>query len=458
MSVARSFAEITPLNNITAFSSDSGQNVISFQIPPVARILDELVLFGNLQINTSSSDNYEKDDITSNVTTSFEYGVDNLVGIDAFFDRIEVRSLRGNIKIEQQLDVPLVSKVLDSSPALSINDANVGNHNVCRVGSSFVAGSMRKLTRDNIEDDGTPFVTTLKSQLLKTKRNIPLDNIGGLRVDIYLSNTKQALFNLRNAVDNKIDEDTTFNIIKPKLFLRYRLAPNENKAIQKLGLKMISNYQATLQSANETLQFSPQVRALDKAIFVSRPNEFRNNSQQCETRIDEIPDQKTIRYSKDGQRFPYDYSFNNTPSLSDIDTGALSINNLQSGCAETVYHTTVALNGVFPAYHTMADPRNEVDANADMHTFTSPATTNESTNFNVNNLRPNAVSFNYGYAGFPGTAFMGNLLGMQVESDIKVNRVGQKGQPNAIRNQAQSTNSLLYYNTLLDLKSLSVMM
>ena len=457
MSIARSYAEITPLNNITQFSSDSGQNVISFQVPPVPRILDELNMFGTLQVDITDGTSYKNSDIDSNVVITTEYGVDNLVGIDAFIDRIEVRSLRGNTQLEQQLDVPLVSKVMDSAPALSLNDACVGNHNVCRIGSSYVAGSMRKLCRAADSDPGTPFVTTIKSQMLKRKRNVPLDRIGGLRVDVYLSNTKQALFNLRNAAGNKVDDNTTFKIRSPKLFLRYRLAPQENKAISKIGVKLVNNFHQTVQSSNETLQFSPQVRALDKAVFVSRPNEFRNNPQQCETRLDELPDQKKVKYSKDGQRFPYDYEFENTPDLSEYNTNSRSITSLQSGCAESVYHATVALNGVYPCYHTMAGPENEVQANEDLAGITAPATTNQSTNYNVNNVRPNAVSYNYGYRGFPGTAFMGNLLGVQLESDVKVTRTNT-GQPTAVRNQAQATNSLLVYNAMLDLDSLALTM
>lgn len=455
MSLGRTYFSLTPLNNIVEYSPSSGQNIISVQCPDLNRILDEFNMTGYVRVDTAPDTHYAPADVSNVVANSKEPTLDNVMPIESLIDRVEIRSLQGNTQLEQQLDAPLVSKVLDKAPWYSNNDLNVGSHACTDIGAEFAAGTMRRLTRASDGADGTPFCTTLKARLLAMKRNIPLDKIAGLRIDIYLKTFDQAFFNLDNEITNKIDANFQYSVHSVEFFGRYMMAPAVSKATNALGLKMVNPFLQMVQSSNETFQYSPMLNNLDRMILVTRPNSFKTNSQQCETRIMETPEQSSTKFSKSGQLFPYDFKFKNTPSVADLDTAVMSVLDLKAGSAESCYHACIGLNGSYPPYHSLMTQKNEAQANSDLYYLDASAAANESQNYNVNNLMPTAcVNYQYGFKQFPGSQFQRSTIGVQIESSV--NGAASSVMPTALRNQAQAATNLLVYNAAIALPSLVI--
>jgi hypothetical protein len=207
MSLSRAYFELQPINNVVEFSFDAGQDVINFIVPSVNNaMLDSLQLSGTLQVNTGAATPYEPGDIVpGDKVASQEIGVDNVIGI------------HGAI---------IVAKV-DRAATLNEEDANVGENDNMNCGSSLVRGSMNKLTRQSINDDGVPFCVPLNVGLLnKASAKIALQKIGGFQVSIFLNSTKQFLFNLDNTYTNKLGSNSTYTLKNMKLFGRYQFVPD----------------------------------------------------------------------------------------------------------------------------------------------------------------------------------------------------------------------------------------
>jgi hypothetical protein len=436
MSLSRAYFELQPINNVVEFSFDAGQDVINFIVPSVNNaMLDSLQLSGTLQVNTGPATPYETGDIVpGDDATSKEIGVDNVIGIHGAISKIELNSRRANTSLEQQLNYDIVAKV-DRAATLNEEDANVGENDNMNCGSSLVRGSMNKLTRDANADDGVPFCVPLNVGLLnKASAKIALQKIGGFQVSIFLNSTKQFLFNL----------DKTYTLKNMKLFGRYQFVPDNvyNGAVA-LPFKQTSNSLQIVQSSNDTIVNTPMVSALDNVVCVAMPNNTtRNNFEKCGTQLNEIIGQKAYKVGRNGLQYPYDFEIQNVESTSNK-LSTTGDENVQAGSAEAVLHQCIALNGVYPPYHTMAGPRNEVEANAGLY-----ANNNE----NVNNLRTIALSYQYGFRGFT-TNFQSDQIDLQIRSAVKTTNAEL---PQAPLDQTQTLNCFNKYNSVLSYANLRV--
>jgi hypothetical protein len=446
MSLSRAYFELQPINNVVEFSFDAGQDVINFIVPSVNNaMLDSLQLSGTLQVNTATSTPYQPGDIIiGDNTTSKEFGVDNVIGIHGAISKIELNSRRANTSLEQQLNYDIVAKV-DRAATLNEEDANVGENDNMNCGSSLVRGSMNKLTRQANPDDGVPFCVPLNVGLLnKASAKIALQKIGGFQVSIFLNSTKQFLFNLDNTYTNKLGSESTYTLKNMKLFGRYQFVPDNvyNGAVA-LPFKQTSNSLQIVQSSNDTIVNTPMVSALDNVVCVAMPNNTtRNNFEKCGTQLNEIIGQRAYKVGRNGLQYPYDYEIQNVESTSNKKT-TTGNESVQAGSAEAVLHQCIALNGVYPPYHTMAGPRNETEANAGLY-----ANNNE----NVNNLRTIALSYQYGFRGFT-TNFQSDQIDLQIRSAVKTTNAEL---PQAPLDQTQTLNCFNKYNSVLSYANLQV--
>ena len=445
MSLSRTYFELQPINNVTEFSYDAGQDVINFIVPSVNNaMLDSLQLCGSLQVNLDSASPYLASDITTDPTTSIDIGVDNMIGAHAFISKVEVNSRRANTSLEQQQNYDIVAKV-DKASKMNDIDASVGENDNMNFGSSIVKGSMVKLTRAVLSDDGVPFCVPINVGMLnKAVAKVALQKVGGFQVSIFLNSTKQFLFNVDNINTVLLGSDNTYNLKNMRLFGRYQFVPDNvyNQATM-LAFKQVSNSLQIVQSSNDTVVNSPMVSALDNVVCVAMPNNTtRNNFSKCGTQLNEIIGQKSYRVGRNGLQYPYDFRIENVESTSSK-LASTATDSVQAGSAEAVLHQCIALNGSYPPYHTSASPLNEVEANEDLY---------DETNMNVNNLRTVALSYQYGFRGF-STDFNSDQIDLQIESAVKTTNAQLPQEP---LTQTQTLACFNKYNSVLDYSSLQV--
>ena len=445
MSLSRAYFELQPINNVSEFSFDGGQDVINFIVPSVNNaMLDSLQLCGTLQVNINENTPYLASAITGDPTTSTDIGVDNMIGVHALISKVEVNSRRANTSLEQQQNYDIVAKV-DKASKMNDIDAGVGENDNMNFGSSIVKGSMVKLTRANLADDGVPFCVPINVGMLnKAVSKVALEKVGGFQVSIFLNSTKQFLFNVDNGNTVLLDGDNTYNLKNMKLFGRYQFVPDNvyNKATN-IAFKQVSNSLQIVQSSNDTVVNSPMVSALDNVVCVAMPNNTtRNNFAKCGTQLNEIIGQKAYKVGRNGLQYPYDFKIENVESTSSK-LATTSEDSVQAGSAEAVLHQCIALNGSYPPYHTCASPLNEVEANEGLY---------DNTNYNVNNLRTIALSYQYGFRGF-STNFQTDQIDLQIESAVKTTNAQLPQDP---LDQTQTLNCLNKYNSVLDYASLQV--
>jgi hypothetical protein len=455
MATSRQYFELQPINNVREFSYDAGQDVINFIVPSVNNaVLDGLRLCGNLQINTDSTTPYLESDITDNSTTSTEIGIDNSIGLHAFISKVEINSRRANVSLEQRQQYDLIAK-LDRASTMNAVDAGVGENDNMVVGSSFVRGSMNKLTRAALADNGVPFCVPINCGLLtKADSKLALQSVGGIQISIFLNSTKQALFNVDNANTVVLNNNTTYNLTNVKLMGRYQYLDNGTYSkLSAIGFKQVSNNLQIIQSSNDTIVLQPMVSSMDKLSCVAQPNNTtRNNFNKCGTQVNEVIGQRSYRIGRNGLQFPYDFDVNTVTSASDKLTTTAD-DNVLSGCAEQVLHQSIALNGSYPPHHSMAGAVNEASAFSDLYELNDPLTGKTAdSNENVNNLRSISVSYQYGFAGYTSN-FSQDQINVQVNSAVKTTNAELPQPP---LDQTQTMNNLSTYNSVLNYANLAI--
>jgi len=456
MATSRQYFELQPINNVQEFSYDSGQDVINFIVPSVQNaVLDGLRMTGTLQINTDSTTPYLESDITGDPTTSIEIGVDNSIGIHAFISKVEINSRRANVSLEQRQQYDIIAK-LDRASTMNAVDAGVGENDNMVLGSSFVRGSMNKLTRGALADDGVPFCIPINCGLLtKADSKLALQSVGGIQISVFLNSTKQALFNVDNTNSVVLTNNYTYNLKNVKLFGRYQyMDPKVYAGLSMIGFKQVSNNLQIIQSSNDTIVIQPMVQSMDKLTCVAQPNNTtRNNFNKCGTVINEVIGQRSYRVGRNGLQFPYDFDVDTVTSASDK-LASTADDNVLSGCAEQVLHQAIALNGSYPPHHSMAGAANEAGAFADLYQVTDAATGKTAdSNENVNNLRSISVSYQYGFRGYTSN-FSQDQINLQVSSAVKTTNAELPQPP---LDQTQTMNNLSQYNSVLNYANLAIM-
>jgi hypothetical protein len=444
VSVARSYFQITPLNNVSSgYTPTNGQDTIQFIIPPVSMLLEELVMFGTLQVQATDPDGgavaaYSPDlRFDANADEQVEIGLDNVIGVHALINKIEINSRRANISLEQRLDYDMIAKFQVGS-AVSKGDLPVGMlANTC-LSSSCSLGTTNKLVQ--AAGAPVPFMMVFNTALLAQKLDIPLDQIGGMMLTIYLNSVKQALFNVDNGLDNLIDDNTDFTILQPFLFGRYKQMATE-VMIPEIPLQLVDTNLQIVQSSKDTIQFTPYAQSLNTVVSVYQPNnESRNNPRVCCTKIDQLVGLQEANFAKDGQQFPYDFEL---PVLPDLYTND---NIYISGNAEHVMHASIALAGQYPPGHSLLGPTAEYAGNVDAEA---------ETNKDCNNVSVLAVGYQYGFMGY--NINMGNnLAGYSLKSAVKAPINADSTLNEAYVQEAQSNRNFIVKNGVVTLKNLMV--
>ena len=127
---------------------------------------------------------------------------------------------------------------------------------------------------------------------------------------------------------------------------------------------------------------------------------------------------------------------------------------IQGGSAEQAYHLILGVNGIYPPIHSLVGGLNEINANFDLsgENAVDPAAADPTTNDFCNNINCISTSYQYGFSDF-ATPMMNDLIQIQLESSVKTS----DGVVNAaVRDQTQTCNTLMIYNTTLNYSNLSV--
>ena len=150
-SLYKRYFEISPVNNVTEFSSRNGVDIINFILPSLQDVLlstNHLHLTGTLQVNVSSSAPLEP-------AGAQEWGIDNTCGIHGAIDRVEITSRNGNSLIEQRLNYPIIHKMKKATS--SNKDLIVGAGSNQEVVGENSQNVRNLLGRETIDKDGVPF-------------------------------------------------------------------------------------------------------------------------------------------------------------------------------------------------------------------------------------------------------------------------------------------------------------
>jgi len=446
-SLYKRYFEISPINNVSEFSSRNGVDIINFILPSLQDVLlstNHLHLTGTLQVNISNSAQ-----LTPNGAQ--EWGIDNTCGVHGAIDRVEITSRNGNSLIEQRLNYPIIHKMKKATA--SNKDLIVGAGSNQEVVGENSQNVRNLLGRATLAKDGVPFSIQLDTGLLKDNmQRLNLGAIGGLELKIQLSSTENFLFNINNGGGNLLDANAVYTLKNVKLFGRYEyVAPNVSAALQSVAFKKVDNVLQVIQSSNDTIAFQPQVASLDKIFYVFQPNNnSKNNYATNASQMNNLVGIKNYRESRNGTLFPKDYQVDNNVAVSDLTAATSGDTLIQSGNAEQVYHLLVGLNDQYPPIHSLVSPRNEVVANADLSGFYGDGT--NTTNRSCSNVEGICCSYQYGFEGY-ATPMQNDLIQLQAESSVKTS----DGVVNSVvRNQVQTCNTLLQYNTNLQYSNLQV--
>tara|TARA_R110002167_G_scaffold315214_3_gene520789 strand:+ start:172 stop:1524 length:1353 start_codon:yes stop_codon:yes gene_type:complete len=446
-SLYKRYFEISPINNVTEFSSRNGVDIINFILPSLQDVLlstNHLHLTGTLQVNINNSAPLTPDGAQ-------EWGIDNTCGVHGAIDRVEITSRNGNSLIEQRLNYPIIHKMKKATA--SNKDLIVGAGSNQEVVGENSKNVRNLLGRATLAKDGVPFSIQLDTGLLKDNaQRLNLGAIGGLELKIQLSSTENFLFNINNGGGNLLDANAVYTLKNVKLFGRYEyVAPNVSAALQSVAFKKVDNVLQVIQSSNDTIAFQPQVASLDKIFYVFQPNNnSKNNYATNASQMNNLVGIKNYRESRNGTLFPKDYQVDNNVAVSDLTAATSGDTLIQSGNAEQVYHLLVGLNDQYPPIHSLVAPRNEVVANADLSGFYGDGT--NTTNRSCSNVEGICCSYQYGFQGY-ATPMQNDLIQLQAESSVKTS----DGVVNVIvRNQVQTCNTLLQYNTNLQYSNLQV--
>ncbi|MAZ73352.1 MAG: hypothetical protein CMC70_09410 [Flavobacteriaceae bacterium] len=448
-SLYKRYFEISPVNNVTEFSSRNGVDIINFIIPSLQDVLlstNHLHLTGTLQVNTTSTTPLEP-------AGAEQWGIDNTCGIHGAIDRVEITSRNGNSLIEQRLNYPIIHKMKKATA--SNKDLIVGaGSNQDVVGKNSV--TVRNLLgRATVDKDGVPFSIQLDTGLLKDNmQRLNLGAIGGLEIKIQLSSTENFLFNINNGATaaDLLDANALYTLKNVKLFGRYEyVAPNVSNALQSVAFKKVDNVLQVIQSSNDTIAFQPQVSSLDKIFYVFQPNNnSKNNYATNSSQMNNLVGIKNYRESRNGTLFPKDYQVDNEVPVSELNAASSGDTQIQSGNAEQVYHLLVGLNDQYPPIHSLVAPKNEVVANADLSGFYGDGT--NTTNRSCSNVEGICCSYQYGFEAY-ATPMQNDLVQLQAESSVKTS----DGVVNSVvRDQVQTCNTLIQYNTNLQYSNLQV--
>jgi hypothetical protein len=448
----RRFYELDPINNISTFSSQNGVNVINFIIPKLENVLlptGDMVLQGNLKVNVNATTPKTKDD-------DFEIAIDNVLGVHGAISRVEITSRNGNVLLEQRLNYGLNAKI--SRANVSNDDLKAGRFN-CQNGSGEIARSSGKfLGRTLLAYDGFPFNINLQTGLLADNlQSINLGAVGGIEIKITLASTANFLFNLDNSdvVGDKLSGDSVFEILNPKLFGRYQyVEPALANRMNGIEFKQMANQMQVVQSSNDTLAFQPQVSSLDKIVYVPQPNSTtKNNFATNNYQTDGLVGQSRYRVSRNGSLFPMDFAVENKTTVPNLPT-PVNKKYIQGGSAEQAYHLILGLNGIYPPIHSLVGGLNETRANYDLsgENANNPAAADNTTNDFCNNVNCISTSYQYGFADF-ATPMNNDLIQIQLESSVKTSDPIVNA---AVRDQTQTINTLMVYNTTLNYSNLSV--
>jgi len=448
-SLYKRYFEISPVNNVTEFSSRNGVDIINFILPSLQDVLlstNHLHLTGTLQVNTTSTTPLEP-------AGAEQWGIDNTCGVHGAIDRVEITSRNGNSLIEQRLNYPIIHKMKKATA--SNKDLIVGAGSNQEVVGENSVNVRNLLGRATVDKDGVPFSIQLDTGLLKDNmQRLNLGAIGGLEIKIQLSSTENFLFNINNGATaaDLLDANALYTLKNVKLFGRYEyVAPNVSNALQSVAFKKVDNVLQVIQSSNDTIAFQPQVASLDKIFYVFQPNNnSKNNYATNSSQMNNLVGIKNYRESRNGTLFPKDYQVDNNVAVSDLNPTASGDTLIQSGNAEQVYHLLVGLNDQYPPIHSLVAPKNEVVANADLTGFYGDGT--NTTNRSCSNVEGICCSYQYGFEAY-ATPMQNDLIQLQAESSVKTS----DGVVNTVvRDQVQTCNTLIQYNTNLQYSNLQV--
>jgi hypothetical protein len=446
-SLYRRMFELDPINNINSFSSENGVDVINFIIPPIPGALlatGDMVLQGNLQLNVDASNPKERSD-------NYTPGIDNVLGLHGCIERVEITSRNGNVLLEQRLSYGLGAKLGRAN--ISNEDLRGGRFNCQNLSGENVAAAAKFLNRDAFDGDGAPFNIQLQTGLLADNlQRINLGAVGGIEIKITLASTANFLFEQDNDNTDKLTSASVFNLRKLKLFGRYQYVEQSvADAMKGIEFKQMSNQLQVIQSSNDTLAFQPQVASLDKIVYVFQPNSTtKNNFATNNYQVNNLVGMKEYRVSRNGSLFPMDFSVVNNTAVPDLPE-PVNEKHIQAGNAEQAYHLILGINGIYPPIHSLVSGVNQARANADLSGVLS-TDPDETTNKFCNNIDCAATSYQYGFANF-ATPMVNDLLQVQFNSSVKT---ADSIVSSAVRDQTQTTNTLMIYNTTLNYANLQV--
>ncbi len=448
-SFSKRYFEITPINNIDTFTADNGVDIVNFLIPPIPNAVlstQDLYLVGELRIQGAASAGFPNAD-------NRVLSIDCVDGIHGAISRIDITARQGNTLLEQRNDYGQIAKMLRGNLSNEhLQNGKYVNQQICGENSRQVANHLRIQTGTG---KGVPFCVRLQTGFLSGNQEILVPfKMGGVELKIHLTSTKNFLFNMDNgaAAGNLLTSDYSYELKDLKLFGRYNyVAPEVINSLNGVSFKQVANMMSVIQSSADTLSVVPQVSSLDKIMNIYQPNTAtKNNFSSNNYEENQLVGLQSYALSNNGMKAPYDFDVVVNPSLGQQVANSFR-NKRNTGDAEVVYHNCVASNGLYPCKYSLNTPRNQQNALADNYNLLSTGNASK-TNYHPTYVNGVFTSYQYGFAGY-ATPMTNNLVQLQADSEVKTNNAIV---PASIRDQTQTQNGFIVYNSVLNYANLQV--
>lgn len=369
---------IKPATNETSngFSHKNGNPVIQFTIPAVNQLMETSslklianVLFrdANNAIITQQGDNDAYGNDTNNGVNSNQckLNIPNFGGVHNMIEKVVIKSKKTKIDLVNDNSYAQYKSL---NEAYSYNKSDYLRSPLNRSLSTGINGDklIRRLisvsANNNNLNQGQAVSIKLDVPLLKGYLlNMSNDSIGGLDISIYLSPDSSVLHSRNRVLQHSAGANNVsgFSYLLKNVRLVGRMvvpAKDEKMPDGDLILSGRTNFINDIHSSINSSSYTPQLSFVRSVLNNFQRQDNNNNYTLNSVNFPQCVGLQEVIHSKNGVRFPYDFTTTVQPNPQNYGTTATDISYpaLLSGDSEVRLHYERAILGGYKPYHSSA--------------------------------------------------------------------------------------------------------
>ena len=309
--------KLSPDNNLPTFAPVSSQNILKFTIADTQALLMTKDMRLNFKVQ------FFKDASRTPVALSDDINVDANTGMSSLIDQLYISSLRFNTgqSLEAihncgRLGASMYGALFSPKHQRSnvfMEQKSVGKASFCEEDTSKATSSDAndpfKIAQRKVLLGQEPVSLRLNSGVLMSQpAGLDLNQIGGVRLDIFLAPTIAQVLYGSDVSSSAFYEISDVSLTCPLL---YKSADQiaQDRASPKTSLSFL-NYvsiygviDSTISTLSHKLNFDGLVSLFSNSIQTDHINSLTNNNMACEN----FGSIRSLRFSKNGQRSPLEY-------------------------------------------------------------------------------------------------------------------------------------------------------